>query len=402
MKIRLAAFVFAAASALYAQSIAGMWDAAVTVNKLEIPFRFEIAGSGASVRGSFFNGDVKLTSTSGHFENGALTLTWDYYASRLEAKLHEGVLEGTYFRARNAPAPFRATRAVPRPPSPGAPAIGGIWEVTGLDSAKAEKAWRLVVRQKGGEISAGILRVDGDTGTMTGAYRDGKFVVSHFSASRPSLLEIKAQPDGSLALTLNGRTGYTAYRPEVARAKGLPEPDDPAKHTGIKDPNERFHFNFPDLTGRMMSDADPRFQGKVVLVNITGSWCPNCHDEAPFLASIYRKYRSQGLEIVGLSFEEADQMKDPVRLRSFLKKYGITWTILLVGDTDQVNEKLPQVVKLDAWPTTFFLGRDGRVRAVHSGFPSSASGELRFKAEEEFSATVERLLAENKVSARRP
>ena len=57
-----------------AQPLAGIWDATVVVNKLDIPFRFEIAGDGAAIKGSFFNGDEKVTSTSGTFENGTLTL----------------------------------------------------------------------------------------------------------------------------------------------------------------------------------------------------------------------------------------------------------------------------------------------------------------------------------------
>ena len=84
--------------ALHAQSspppLAGLWDAAVVVNGLEIPFRFEIAGGGAAINGSFFNGDEKVTSTSGTFENGSLTLNFDHYATQIEAGLVNGRLAG--------------------------------------------------------------------------------------------------------------------------------------------------------------------------------------------------------------------------------------------------------------------------------------------------------------------
>jgi thiol-disulfide isomerase/thioredoxin len=162
----------------------------------------------------------------------------------------------------------------------------------------------------------------------------------------------------------------------------------------VKDPNEPFRFSFPDLNGKTVANTDPRFKGKVTLVEITGSWCPNCHDEAPFLAALYRKYKGQGLEIVALSFEEADQLKDPTRLRAFVKKYGIGFTVLLGGDPDEANEKLTQAVNWNSWPTTFFLDRKGLVRRVHAGFPSSASGELFSQAQQEFIVEVGRLLAE--------
>ena len=187
----------------------------------------------------------------------------------------------------------------------------------------------------------------------------------------------------------------TATRSAEALAKGLPVPTDPSKHTSVKDPTKPFPFAFNDLNGNPVTNEDARFQGKVVLVNIAGSWCPNCHDETPFLVSLYKKYHQQGLEIVVLSFEEADQLGDPVRLRAFVKKYGIDYTVLMAGDWEQATAKLPQMANFNAWPTTFFIGRDGLVRGAHAGFPSSGSGDLFTKAKEEFAAHVEKLLAEN-------
>ena len=137
----------------------------------------------------------------------------------------------------------------------------------------------------------------------------------------------------------------------------------------MKDPGEPLRFAFPDLEGRIVSNTDARFQGKVLLVAIGGSWCPNCHDEAPYLEELYRKYRGAGLEVVGLSFEEGDQLKDPTRLRAFIEQYGIGILLPLAGQRpSELDAKIPQAVNLNAWPTTFFIGRDGRVRSIHTGF----------------------------------
>jgi thiol-disulfide isomerase/thioredoxin len=391
------------ATTVSAQSLTGTWQATVKVGGLDIPFRMEILGSNAEPRGVFFNGMERLFSTSGTFTDGAIEIKWDYLASTLKATLKDGELVGVYERARSSPYAFRARHEVNdemitigrTPPKPAsAPNINGIWEIHDVSSSKGEQAWSLVVEQQGNNAFATILRVDGDTGTLTGSLRDGKFVLSHFSGMRPSLLEITPVSAGSLTLTLNGKGKMSAIRPAEARAKGLPEPSDPTKHTGVKDATEPFHFKFPDLNGNVISETDPKFKGKVVLVNISGSWCPNCHDEAPFLAALYRDYRDKGLEIVALSFEEADQLKDPTRLRAFIARYGIGYTVLLGGTTDEASAKLPQAKNWDAWPTTFFLGRDGRVREVHSGFPSRASGELYTQATHEFTALIEKLLAE--------
>jgi thiol-disulfide isomerase/thioredoxin len=133
----------------------------------------------------------------------------------------------------------------------------------------------------------------------------------------------------------------------------------------------------------------------VVIVNVTGSWCPNCHDEAPFLAELYRKYHSQGLEIVALDFEEPEQIKDPARLRAFIRKYGIDYTYLIAGEPSQLQEKIPQAVNLNSWPTTFFIGRDGAVRAIHAGFAAPASGPFNIALHQEVTERVEHLLSEN-------
>lgn len=391
--------LLALAPVLGAQSLNGIWNGTVMVNKIEIPFKFELSTDDKTIQGTFFNGEQQFTSTGGELADGSLTLTWDYFAAKLEAKLVNGEIEGIYTRKRSAPVAFHAVKLKYKASSGAAPDIGGIWEIDGVKSEKGESAWNFIVKQKGAEADATILRVDGDTGTLSGSYRDGKFILSHFSGLRPALLEVTPQPDGTLKLVLDGKDPMIAMRPAEARAKGLPVPSDPTRHTSVKDSSEPLHFSFPDLNGKMVSETDPRFRGKVVLVNILGSWCPNCHDEAPFLVEMYRKYRAQGLEIVGLDFEEADQLKNPTRLRSFLTRYGIDYTVLLCGTTDEAKVKLAQAENWDAWPTTFFVGRDGRVHGVHAGFPSKASGELYTKAQAEFEEKVQQLLAENALSA---
>src|SRR4029079_18546509 len=99
-----------------AQSLNGLWDATVLVNNgaLEIPFRFELSGSASNVKGSFFNGDDKTTSTSGSLQNGQLTLNFDELGTKLEATLKDGKLDGQYSRGtRGAPYPFAAKRFAP-------------------------------------------------------------------------------------------------------------------------------------------------------------------------------------------------------------------------------------------------------------------------------------------------
>jgi thiol-disulfide isomerase/thioredoxin len=387
-----------------AQSVAGQWEGTVVVDNMTIPFRIDISGKGDKLQGAFINGDERVTSSRGTQIHDAVELDFDQYAEFLRANIGggelKGTIEGKFGPGPRSTLPFQAKRFVPQrdPPAGTVPSIAGLWEIE-VKSPKGESAWRLIVRQSGADVYAAILRVDGDTGTLTGRYRDGRFVLSHFSGERPYVMEAAPKPDGSLGITLNdynGKRELPAYRLADARAKGLPEPADPSSHTTVSDPKEPFQFSFPDLAGHTVSNTDARFLGKVVLVNIIGSWCPNCHDEAPFLADLYNRYRGRGLEVVALDFEEPEQITDLNRLRWFVQHYGIRYTVLVGGDPDDVNKKIPQLVNLNSWPTTVFIGRDGLVKSIHAGFASPASGDFNGQLKAEITARVEALLAESR------
>ena len=133
-----------------------------------------------------------------------------------------------------------------------------------------------------------------------------------------------------------------------------------------------------------------------MLLTIGGSWCPNCQDEAPFLVDLYKEFHSQGLEIVGLMFEaDADPAMARPHVATFIKRFTIPYPMLLAGTVDDINQKMPQLVNFGAYPTTIYLGRDGRVRSVHAGFASQATGEEYVRLKAEVRGLVQRLLAEN-------
>jgi thiol-disulfide isomerase/thioredoxin len=377
-----------------------MWDAIVVANQVEVPFRFEIAQSGSHADGWFFEGDRRVASTSGSFDNGIVKLDYDFLNTTLEATLGGDQLRGTYRNKRTGARPmeFRARRyvRVPVDTAP-APKIDGSWTMyrIGKDNSKLDVSWRLYLRQSGAEVSGAILKTSGDTGTLTGRWRGGQLVMSHFAGERPLLFEATPDADGTLTVRLDRQFSYRAARSADARAKDIPEPPDLSRFTAVKDPGERLHFSGRTPEGEVITDADRRFAGKVVIATIGGSWCPNCHDEAPFLMDLYREFRSQGLEIVGLFFEtDADLAAFRPRIAAFIKRYQVTFPIVVPGTTDQAAEKLPQLVNLAVFPTTVVLGRDGRVRQVHAGFSSVATGDEHVRLTREQRELIRRLLKE--------
>jgi peroxiredoxin len=393
-----------AVSTASAQSLAGRWDATLTINGVAIPFRLDVAGEGRSLSGTLFNGDQPQTTTSAAQENGTLTLRFDHYLTRIVATAKaDGSLDGTV-EGRFAGSdryitsnPFAAVRHRDEArPAAGVPVIDGVWTIPN-ESAKGEKAWRFIVQQTGADVSAAILRVDGDTGALTGTWQNDRFVLSHFDGSRPYRVEVTPKGDGSLAIlqTSGGKpNNLVAFRPAEARAKGVAEPADFTAHTTMRDPDEVFAFRFPDVNGKELSNDDPKFKGKVLVAIVTGTWCPNCHDEAQYLVQLYKQYRAQGLEIVALDFEEPEQQDELARVKAFTGKYGIDYTYLIAGAPIEMWEKVPQAVNLNTWPATFFVGRDGRVKKIHAGFAAPASGRFYDELKAEFTSTIERLLAE--------
>jgi thiol-disulfide isomerase/thioredoxin len=413
--------------------IDGRWDASLVNNGPAVPFRLDIEGSGPTLKGTFYDGFKPYDgTTNASYQNGILTLTAEHYLTTITATLKDGELTGDV--ALRGPGyhikyGFEAKRHADSTKVENVPSIAGVWELPlESTSAKGEKSFHLIVRQNGADVEASILRIDGDTGAYSGTYKDGKWVLSHFDGSRPGVIEITTKTDGTLEVVQHNealkqaiegdspekKTASTsgahygaapaeisigdklvAYRPEVARSKGFPEPDNFDTHTTIRNVEEKFTFNFPDASGKLVSSDDPRFKNKVVLAIVTGTWCPNCHDEARFLVQLDKKYRDKGLAIVALDFEEPEEQAKLIRERAFVKEYGVKYTYLIAGAPSEMWEKVPQAVNLNTWPATIFVGRDGLVKGIHSGFASQASGEFNSQLQEEFTTKIEKLLTEN-------
>lgn len=391
----------AVAAATAAQPIDGRWDGAVLANGVAVPFRFEITTSGASATGYFFDGSRKVASTSGTFSNGRLTLDYDFLNTVLDASFDGRELRGTYRNRRpNArPMDFVASRYVPgaAPAAGSVPQVAGEWVMyrTAPDNNKLDVSWRLHLSQTGADVSGAILRTSGDTGALTGKWRDGRLTLSHFAGERPLLFEARLNADGTLDITLDRKFTYRAARAAQLAGKSIPKPPDLAQFTGVKNPREPLRFSGVDVDGKAVSDADARFRGKVVVLTIGGTWCINCHDEAPFLSSLYNEFHAKGLEVVGLFFEnDADLALVRPRIAAFTKRYGVTYPIIFAGTTDQAQARLSQLRNFSVYPTTIIIGRDGLVRRVQAGFAGAATGGEHDRLVRDERALIARLIAE--------
>jgi len=175
--------------------------------------------------------------------------------------------------------------------------------------------------------------------------------------------------------------------------------------TRLRDPEAGFEFSFKDPDGQVVSSRDPRFAGKVLLVTLTGSWCPSSHDETAVLTALSRKYRARGLEVVALMFEQhTDFGRSAAAVQRFRANYRIEYPPAIAGrkDPQDASQALPQLDGIRAYPTALFIDRTGRVRKIHTGFAGPATGAAHERLVHEFEQTIEQLLADDEAVAVNP
>jgi len=168
----------------------------------------------------------------------------------------------------------------------------------------------------------------------------------------------------------------------------------------LKEGYDKIAFSFKDSDGLMVSLEEERFKGKIVVVQLMGSWCPNCLDETRYLSEYYRNHKNQDVEFVGLAFEYAKTEELAFKAIKRLKeKIGVDYPILLAqygsSSKEKAQEKLPMLNQVLSYPTTIFIDKKGQVRKIHTGFNGPATGEKFEEFKINFEAFIDELLKED-------
>ena len=374
---------------------AGAWRAALDLAGGELRFSVVIEGSAPGWRGRLCNGPQCQAFTGVRMRGDSLVFELDDYAASIAVVMRGDSLVGRYHNVgRKGPRtiPFRAARGKWERSS-GPPALLGRWDA--WFQAGFDQTPRVLLFANGADgLQGTIISNSGDYGQFAGAATADSFAMAHFDGSFVYLLTGRVDGDtlrGTFHAGLRSQTSFVAVR-----SSGKPHLTPPTAVTRADTVNP-FRFSFPDLDGRVVSAGDARFRGKVVLLDIFGSWCPTCHDAAPALVALYRAYHGRGLEVVGLAFEvTGDTAQDAPLVRRYRDKFAIPFPLLLggVSDAEAVSAALPQLDGFTAFPTTVFVGRDGRVRRIHAGFYGPATGGQQDALMAEFRQEIEQLLGE--------
>jgi len=381
----------------------GVYRAVLEVPGGDLPFELDVAKEENGFALYLVNGEERVRVTDVTVTEGKLEAVMPGYENTLKARVSGDELEGEVelLRAggKTQVLPFKAElgktwRFFETPLTDNAD-VSGRWAVTLSNDAGKKTPAVAEFKQSFGVITGTILTPSGDHRFLAGEIRGDELYLSRFDGASAYLYHAKVNERGELV----GEywSGTTSHRKLVAVRDPDAVLDMSSVATGLKDPGVRLEFSFRDLDDNLVSFSDPRFQGKVVIVTLAGSWCPNCHDEAAFLAPLYRKYREEGLEVVALMFEHfGDFAQAAAATRRFRDKFGIDYTTLVAGtsDTDDAAKALPQLTGVFAFPTTIFVDRTGHVRKIHAGFAGPATGTHYAELTQEFRVTVETLLAE--------
>ncbi len=378
----------------------GSWRAVFPVAGGDLPFGLEIGREGDAYVAWLVNGPERARVDAVTIEGDRISMKMPGYPHRLEARLVDGRLEGkvTFLRpkgetraARFVAARGQAWRFFPAPDSTQSD-FSGRWALTFTRPDTGVERFAIAeLAQRGHEVTGTVLRDTGDDRYIAGEARGDAVFLSRFDGGSAYLYRARLLPDGSLEGEFRSATG--AYETVRGRRDARAELPDTAGRTRLKAQDEPLAFTFPDLDGRPVSLSDPRFDGKVVIVTIGGSWCPNCHDEAAFLRGFLAGRRERGLEVVQLMFEYTEDFAaSAAAARDFVRKFDIDYPVLIAGTTGEVPEKLPQLETFYAYPTMLVLDRDGVIRHVHTGFSGPATGEHYERFVAEFTALVDGML----------
>lgn len=383
---------------------AGSYRAVLTLPGGELPFGLELAQESGAWVGFLVNGTERVRVDDVTIDGRRLEMHMPGFGNRLTAKLKRGRLAGEVVLVKGGGKeqriPLAASRGesyrfIKEPHTDNAD-VSGRWAVTFTDQDGEQTRAVAEFQQKFHEVAGTFLLLTGDHRYLAGEVRDDELYLSAFDGAHAFLYKAKVTPAGELAGTfwsgLAWREDFAARRDASARLA------DADAITAIRDDTWTLGFTFPDESGQAVSLADARFRDRIIIVTLAGSWCPNCHDEAAFLAPFYREQRARGVEIVALMFEHFGDFERAARaVKSFRAKFAIEYPTLIAGtsDKDDAASKLPQLNGVYAYPTTLFVDRKGRVRRIYTGFSGPATGVHYEELTTSFVNTVDSLLAES-------
>lgn len=381
----------------------GTWRGTLGIGSEDLPFNFDITKKkDGKLKMTIINAEERIEVEDITFTEDSVFIKLPVFNSELKGKWHPMRIVGEWqdydredyrisFYARHNESERFDMKTVNDPTAQ----LEGKWEGmfiakdrSGKDDAIGE------FKQDGEKISGTFMTPTGDYRYLEGLVIGKELNLSTFDGAHAFLFKAEVKESGDLVGTFWSGNHYVAdmYFSRSDTATLI----DPNKMTYLKEGYDKLAFSFPNLKGKQVSLEDEKYKDKVVMVQILGTWCPNCMDETIFYSDIYKEYKDQGLEVVALAYEKAaDLLSAKPQLERYKERFDIQYDMLYGGKASKkfASESLPMLDEVKSFPTTIFIDRIGRVRRIHTGFAGPATSEYDSYVKE-FKGFLEGLLKE--------
>jgi thiol-disulfide isomerase/thioredoxin len=381
----------------------GQWRATIQRSGYELPFGLEIIPKTAGKFGVLaLNGTEKLALDDAYFEKDSLHIPMSMFDSELVVKVSDSQMNGSWKKRRNgiwvSVLPFKAEFGYDyrftKNKTASTQNISGKW-ATYFYKPNGDSTFAVgILSQTNTKLSGTFLTSTGDYRFLAGDVQGDSLFLSCYDGSHVYMFRAAVSKDGQIRGGLwAGVLGFQKFRMVRDEKAALP---DPTKITYLKEGYDAIDFSFKTPQGQAVSLKDERFKNKVVVLQIMGTWCPNCMDETRFLAPWYKKNNKRGVEIVGLSFEHTlDMAISGPKIERTSKRFGVEYPVVLAGtDNADASKSLPMLNRIAGYPTTIFIDRKGKVREIHTGFSGPGTGKYYDEFIEDFNRLITKLLSE--------
>jgi thiol-disulfide isomerase/thioredoxin len=381
----------------------GTWRGVIDIQGHDLPFNFEvIKDAQGGYDASLINGSEKLLLDEITFDHDSVVFTLHIFDSELKAKIEGDSLVGFFIKnyEKNYRLPFKAAfgqdfRFEKSNSASGSVDFTGKYSVT--FTSKTDTTHSVgIFKQTNNDVEGTFLNPTGDYRYLQGSVVNGKLMLSTFDGNHAYVFEATKQSDSTLVGDYwSGKSGYEKW---VAAKNENAALVDLENLTILKEGFTKIDFSFPDVNGKKISPADETFKNKVVILQLSGTWCPNCMDETKFLTTWYDENKDRGVEIIGLAYERKDDFTYASgRVKKMQEKLGVHYPYVIAGtnDKEKASKTLPMLNRVMAFPTTIYIGKDGNVKHIHTGFSGPGTGIYYEQFKQRFNEIVNELLSEN-------
>ncbi|MEX1240620.1 MAG: TlpA disulfide reductase family protein [Cyclobacteriaceae bacterium] len=386
----------------------GIWRAVIEIQCQELPFNFEVSRDQEGGYDVYLlNAEERLLLDEVELTEDSVRMALHIFDADIKARISGDSLQGLFIKnfAEGYRLPFKAAygqefRFTTQENAEKVADFSGKYDVTFMHEGDTTKAIG-IFHQTENRVTGTFMTPTGDYRFLEGNAKGRSMRLSTFDGNYLYLFSAVLREDEKLEGEFySGKTWRETWVGKRNENASLP---DAGSLTYLKEGYERITFAFPDADGKMVSLEDEMYQGKVIILQLLGSWCPNCMDETRFLSPWYDENKHRGVEVVGLAYERKDDFDyASARVRKMADKLDIKYRIVIAGtdDKEKAAASLPMLNAIVAFPTTIFIGKDGKVKKLHTGFNGPGTGQYFEQFKEDFNETVNALLNEDLTAER--